>query len=505
MTQSWSWPRQLIVWAVVVPLALVMGYLLATPDSRGTFLFVMLVLGVLSIPVLLRWHHPLLVVAWNASLYFILLPGQPSLWMLLAFISLGITVLNKIMDSESPWINVPSVTWPLLLLGLVVVVTTQLRGGWGLAALGSETYGGKKTVFVMAALVGYFALSSQPVPLAKATRYVSMFTLSSLSAMLSNLAYMAGPAFYFLYYLVPTDFAMSQAVEDYFSSALAVRFGRLTGVTVAATGVFQYLLARYGIRGVFQHPLRIVLLLVLLALTTLGGFRSALVLCGIGFLIQFFLEGLHRTRLMVVLLVSGTLAGALLVPFARQLPLAVQRAISFLPVEIDPLAKADAQFSIDWRLEMWQVVASQIPRYLWLGKGYAINPTDLYLAEESRRRGLAMPYEVAMIAGDYHSGPLSILVSFGLFGTLAFIWFQIAGVRALYHNYRWGNPALQTINTFLLAWFVSRIICYWFLFGAFNSDLMVFGGLVGLGICLNHGVAKPPAESAAPPLEPIKS
>lgn len=502
MTQSWSWPRQLIVWAVVLPLALVAGYMLATPDSRGTFLFLVLVLGVLSMPVFLRWHHPLLVMAWNASLYFVLLPGQPSLWMLFAFISLGITVLNKIMDSESPWINVPSVTWPLLFLGLVVAVTTQLRGGWGLAALGSETYGGKKTVFVMAGLLGYFALSSQPVPLAKANRYVSLFTLSSLTAMLSNLAYLAGPAFYFLYYFVPTDFAMSQAIEDFYSSVLAVRFSRLTGVTVAATGVFQYLLARYGVRGTLQHPGRLVLLLMLLVLTTLGGFRSALVLCGLGFLVQFFLEGLHRTRLMIVLLVSATLAGALLVPFARQLPLSVQRAISFLPVEIDPMARADAQFSIDWRVEMWQVVASQIPQYLWLGKGYAINPTDLYLAEESRRRGLAMPYEVAMISGDYHSGPLSILVCFGLLGTLGFIWFQMAGLRALYRNYRWGNPALRTINTFLLAWFVTRVLCYWLVFGAFHSDLMVFGGLVGLGICLNHGVARRPVENAASATSP---
>jgi O-antigen ligase len=489
----------MIVLAVVVPLALVVGYMLATPDSSRTFLFLLLVVGVLSMPIFLRWHHPLLALAWNASAYFVLLPGQPPLWLLFAFISLTITVLNKVMESESPWLNVPSVTRPLLFLALVVIVTTQLTGGWGLAALGSETYGGKKTVLVIAAMVGFFALSTQPVPLAKAQRYLGMYTLSSLTAMLSNLAYIGGPAFYFLYYVIPTDFAMSQAVEDYYSSALAVRFSRLTGVTVAATGLFQYLLARYGIRGVFQSPVRIVLMAGLLALTTLGGFRSALVLCGLAFAIQFFLEGLHRTRLLIVLLVSGVLTGALLVPFAQQLPLSVQRAISFLPIEVDPFAKADAQSSTEWRWDMWRVVASQIPKYFWLGKGYAINPTDLYLAEESRRRGLAMPYEVAMISGDYHSGPLSIQISFGIFGTVGFIWFQLACLRMLYRNYRWGDPSLKIINTFLLAWFAARIICYWFLFGAFNSDLMVFTGLAGLSICLNHGMAKPPEEKAVAP------
>ena len=499
MTQSSSLPRQLIVLAVILPLAAMVGYMLATPDSTKTFLFLFLVLGVITAPIFLRWHHPLLVVAWNASAYFILLPGQPAFWMLFAFISLFISVLNKIMDRETPWINVPSITWPLFFLGFVVMLTTKLTGGLGLAALGSETFGGKKTVFVLTAMVGYFALSCQPVPIHKAHRYVALYTLSGLTAVISNLAYMAGPAFWFLYYFVPTDYAMSQAVEDFYGSVLAVRFTRLTGVTVAATAVFHYLLVRYGIRGVFQHPFRILLLILLLAMTTLGGFRSALVLCAFLFALQFCFERLYRTRLILALLVGGAIGGALLVPFAGSLPLSVQRSISFLPVEIDPLARADADHSVQWRIEMWKTLGTQIPRYFWIGKGYAINPTDMYLAEESKRRGYGGPYEVSMLSGDYHSGPLSVQIPFGIFGTLGFVWFLAASIRALYRNYRYGDAALNTINTFLLSFFIARTISYFLLFGSFHSDLALFAGVVGLGICLNGGVAKPPPEEAPQP------
>ena len=34
---------------------------------------------------------------------------------------------------------------------------------------------------------------------------------------------------------------------------------------------------------------------------------------------------------------------------------------------------------------MWKVVAPQIPEYFFWGKGYNIDPTDLYLAEQAIR------------------------------------------------------------------------------------------------------------------------
>ena len=57
---------------------------------------------------------------------------------------------------------------------------------------------------------------------------------------------------------------------------------------------------------------------------------------------------------------------------------------------------------------------------------------DLYLTFEAARTGLISNYEGAMLAGDYHNGPLSILMPFGMFGAIAFLWLLGAGLKVLY-------------------------------------------------------------------------
>src|SRR5713226_9167687 len=151
------------------------------------------------------------------------------------------------------------------------------------------------------------------------------------------------------------------------------------------------------------------------------------------------------------MVLAGILSGAFLTPFVTKLPLSVQRSLSMLPLEIDPAARADADASSQWRLEMWKVLLPQVRQYFFLGKGYAIDPADLYLTGESMRRGLAKSFEEAIVSGDYHSGVLSILIPFGVFGLMAFLWFLSASLRVLYRNYRYGDPARSKLNTVLLS------------------------------------------------------
>ena len=92
-------PRWLLVYGVCVPLALMLGYLLASPFSSRSILVVGLVLVALAFPMLLRWHHPLLIFTWNAYLIVYFLPGQPSLGYTMAVVSLGFAILNRMMRS----------------------------------------------------------------------------------------------------------------------------------------------------------------------------------------------------------------------------------------------------------------------------------------------------------------------------------------------------------------------------------------------------------------------
>ena len=188
---------------------------------------------------------------------------------------------------------------------------------------------------------------------------------------------------------------------------------------------------------------------------------------------------------MAYTIVCGLICGAALMAFANRLPFAMQRTLSFLPVEVSPAARQDAQGSLEWRLQMWRDVLPEVPQHLLRGKGYVMNPNDLVMAYENSSRIGGRGAEAATVAGDYHSGPLSVLIPFGLWGTLAFIWFLTVATRMLYRNYRHGDSRLKSINRALLACFIAKIIFFVLVFGSISSDLAYFTGLAGLGLCLN--------------------
>ena len=191
------------------------------------------------------------------------------------------------------------------------------------------------------------------------------------------------------------------------------------------------------------------------------------------------------------------------IPLANRLPVTFQRALSFLPLNIDPAVRADAQASLDWRIEMWKALLPQVPPHLLLGKGYAITPEDYQMMGANAALHSINPAEQALaLSGDYHSGPLSVILPFGLWGAIVVIWFLIAGIWALHHNRLYGDPALQNYNTFLFAAFVAKTIGFVFIFGGISSDMVNFAGILGLSISLNGGICRPARQTAAAPVGP---
>lgn len=497
MPSTVNFSKNYLIAGVCLPLAVLLGYLLAEPMQSASMAVVVLVFGTLSIPLFLRWHHPLLVFSWNACISPYFLPGQPMLWMLMAIMGFFYAILIRATDSNRSFISVPSVTRALAVVVLVVGVTAYFTGGAGLNIVGSSVFGGRFYISLLLAIVGYFALTSQRVAPGQVDTYVACFFLSGMTAVVSNLAYLAGPKFYYLFWLFPPGEAMSQAQADY---SIAPMAARITGLGTASVAVWQFMLARQGIRGVldFSKPWRVVFLLVAVAASLMGGFRSAMIQFVLLFAVLFYLERLWRTRLMLLVVAGGLTLGVGLVLFADKLPLAMQRSVSFLPVNIDPIARLDAEASTTWRVEMWKTMLPEIPHYFFLGKGYALDPQDLNLMQESVMRGYENSYGVARLAGDYHSGPLSIIIPFGVWGVMAFGWFFFAGWRVLVHNHRYSPPNLGRINCFLLALYVAKLVYFILIFGSIYAELYQFTGLIGLSLALNGGVRRadeaPPAD-----------
>ena len=120
-------------------------------------------------------------------------------------------------------------------------------------------------------------------------------------------------------------------------------------------------------------------------------------------------------------------------------------------------AQRSADDTTEWRLNMWKNVLPQIPQYLILGKGYSFNAAELEVIN-SVRNGGTDPTAAAETVGDYHNGPLSVIIPFGLFGVFGFLWFMAAAIRVLHQNYKYGPPAYSRYNTLILAYFVAKSI-----------------------------------------------
>lgn len=500
--------RSIIIYGLCLPLAVYLGYLLANPANRTSLAIIAVACLLPLIPALMRWHHLLLIVSWNMSMVLFFVQGAPYLWMAMTALSLTLTVLQQVLKRNVVFYGRRSVVLPLLFLAMVIVGTAQLTGGIGLASFGGSAYGGKRYVQLLCAIAGFFAIVSHRIPLERANLYIGLYFLSGLTSMIGSLAPWIPGGLRIIYALFPVDntnLLTGQINTDYL---------RLSGLTVAAMSVLCFILARYGITGLlgvgerarflpFQfkggfginQPWRMLVFIGLCAVALGGGYRSQLICIILYGVMLFYLEGLFRSKLTPVLLLLAVLIPMVTLPFVDKMPLTIQRSLSFLPINVNPIAKMDADASSEWRIMIWEQVIPTIPKYLLLGKGYSIDVREfekIQAVNDSNGRANAE------FVQDYHSGPLSLLIPLGIFGVIGFVWFLFASYRVLLNNYRYGLPEHRRLNTFLLAFFVVKTFMFIAIYGSFQNDLAVFTSVVALSISLNAGVRKPALAPAKP-------
>lgn len=466
--------------------AVLVGLLLTsldTPTSIGMLVcFVML----LAFPLIAKWYHPLLVATWNAAITPYFIPGSPYLWMIFAVVGLVVAMVQRAVYPERKFLPTHGVSVPLIVLALLVLATA-VSGGLGARILGSDVYGGKKCFYILASIVGFFVLVSQPIPVNRAKLYVALFFFSGVTALISNFALLGGEKFYFLYYLFPVSPALYQLSDI---SPGMIGISRIGGGLLASTAIVSGTLALYGMRGVLDltRPWRFCLFAGGVMLAMLSGFRISLLYIGLAAAIMFVLEGLHKSMWLLVAVAVLGISALLVLPNTERLPLAMQRSLCWLPVKVDPLVRRDAEYSLLWRVRMWEDLLPEARKHIFWGKGFAINADDWHFAFEHGRRGGMSEHELAMISGDYHNGILALVIPLGIWGLLSFIWFIVVSIRVLYKNWRYGPECFRTINCALLAFFLTHSIIYFAVFGAPDLDFYKFTGLVGLGIALNGAV-----------------
>jgi hypothetical protein len=486
MTNNPAVVRSLLVYAICLPVAIFLGFLLSDPlDKHNAIIFAAGVL-LLLLPLLLKWYHAWLIAIWNMTITFIYMPGMLPGWEPMACLAFAVAMGHYILNRERKFLPSQSVSWSLVFLALVVLVTAKMRGGLGFNALGDETVGGKRYLYIWVAVFGYFALISQPIVHQKRRLYTSLFLLGTLTSVLNNLSTMIGPLGAVLFIFFPGVESVSNTP---FAQENIERFG---GFATGCMFLVFALVARYGIEGILnlRKIWRPILFGLALIICALGGYRGIIIMVGMTLVLAFYFEGLFRSRLMPAAVIGVILLAGLVVCFSDQFPLPVQRCLAIFPVKISPIARMSAEASSDWRIEMWKSLLPEIPRYLFLGKGLTFDANDMamYFSLGNDQVGGEVGGG-ANLAGDYHNGPLSVIIPFGIWGVIGFLWFLVASIKVLWKNYKYGDPDLRKINTLLMSYFIAKTIMFLFVFGGFYAELVTFVGVVGFSISLNAGVA----------------
>ncbi|MEK7780524.1 MAG: hypothetical protein AAB370_03360, partial [Verrucomicrobiota bacterium] len=272
MASTFAVTRNHLIFWICLPFALLLGYLLADAQDQVSKIVIGLALAGLSVPLLIRWYHPVLILCWNMTAQPEI-PGRPYLWAVIALIGLLFAVLNRSINEESRLAPVPQLTLPLLTLLGVVGLTAMFSGGVGVGSFGSGTVGGKNYFYIVAAIAGFFVLASKSIPPARAGLYVALFFLPGVLASSSILASWIGSPADFVYKVFPPDYETAETEAAMLPVGSEVR---LRGLAVASTMVFLWLLASVGAKGVFdfRKPWWGALFLLTLFGGLVGGYRS---------------------------------------------------------------------------------------------------------------------------------------------------------------------------------------------------------------------------------------
>lgn len=492
--------KSLLIYALALPFALYIGWLVG--QLRNNFVEDYLTwyqLGIfvafLAFPLVVKWHRPLLFLSWNTTIVLFFFPGRPYLWLAAAFLSLVVSVVQRTLLREMRFIYAPSVLLPVLYLLAVIFATGLLTGGFGLHIFGSSKVGGKPYWILLAGAAGFLAMLAQRIPQEKVLLYLRFFFLGSLTNGIGYAINFVGPSLWYIFLIFPIDIVPGEE---------GTGIARYAGLSTALLGVFWYLLARYGILELLEKKQfgKMLLLLSVFILTLGGGFRTFLILMGIVVLLLAYFEGFFRSKYAPVGVCAVLLSCGVLVPFADRLPLPIQRSLAVLPIRLDPKARLEAERSSEWRLEMWRVVLPEIPRYFWLGKGLEVAVNELEVSSDLSHRGLADSAESHIVSGNYHNGPLTVLIPFGIWGAMGWLWFIGASIRALYCNFCYGDERLRKVNALMLALFIGRALIFFVVVGDFRVEFPLFTGMLGLSLALNGGIRRPVRVKA--PLVPIR-
>lgn len=473
--------KNAIILGLLTLVGLVIAPILGGLVAQGAFFKIGMFAGIallISVCLTLRsniWMVIPLCSALTGSIYVLPLPFKVSeLAVVLAF---GMFLLLYAMKGVPP---LSAFNWydGFMILNVLYLTTVYLRNPAGLLRFQTEIIGARPYTAVLIAILAYWVL--QHVTLTPRQKYLIPVLasvgalggafLSIITAFLPGLGARLYP-FYSGVTAPVEEVVADPGTEGTNRLIYLSKYGQALGpLLVAWRNPIQLL--------IFVNPIYSLLFYSALAAIAASGFRSyfahIVALCAVSTYFRSGLSGLVRVGL-AGFLTLGVLIGAQESGF--DLPLSVQRTLSFLPGSWDPVAVEDAHNSSEWRFEMWRqaLTTERYIRNKIFGDGFGYRMGDLagfIHMGGMNKAGTDAIQEYFLVIGAYHSGPVSTIRTVGYFGLLLFnIWI----IAMAWYAWRLIRES-QGTPFFVWALFVASPVVimpmfYWLIFGGYENDL----------------------------------
>jgi len=508
MLNSNNFNANTIVLAVVLVLGLALAVVLGDSVASGRYVYLgIAILLFFGVPLGLKlganfWILIVLTATADGRLGFLPLPlNLYEVCTMAAGLLFALHIVLRRIELKVP-LRFPDI---LILLNVTWLVVTFMKNPTGLNFLGSDIVGGRKYLNMGFAFVSYFILSRCRIPhkwayflpVWLAIGLAAPYALQSVASVFPQL----GEVISRFYGGQPQNAAQAAAYQGDMGTEQ-----RIFGLGNTALPFFLAMCAYYAPATFISplHPSRALGLLVTFVFVGLSGFRSALITM-VGYMaVGTLLRGRLREFIpLACVAVLGVVALAMAVQSGAPVPLTIQRALSVLPLGWDQTAAQDAEGTTTWRVDMWRDAWND-PNYFRdkiFGDGFGYTQQEMMLFAnqmigQGGLTGLAS-YELFIIRGSLHNGPLSSIRYGGFVGLLLLtslmIYTAIYAVKVVKAS---NGTVYAPIAFFTAIPLIYEPFAFFTIFGAYDNQMIQY--FMGLGMLnlINRSLPHPVAAAA---------
>jgi hypothetical protein len=404
---------------------------------------------------------------------------------------IGVTLYllyRTIFGLNIAWRLGPASIWvPLALLLSIIVYHWAESRDIGIKLLGGSGWGGRKYFTVLIASFGMILINSFP-----GIRWVDLQKVPLLYFLGSFVDIVPDALTTFVPATAPFVWRFYSGINlGEYGTALQGNFGAEAGISRVASlaklgTACSLVVLCYNPARVWLSPTKLwiaPILLISLFLTAASGFRSYLVKLSVA-----SFAAIYSTARSAVLLpaVAGLLALTVLVLLqgrAFDLPIVMQRALSFLPGDWDAKAVTEAKGSSEWREKMKSLFYKEyFQKAPLVGLGYHYDPklaktaTDIYLAIVKRQAEAGDEFADVrnfIEMRQPHEGILHSLLVSGSVGLFFFVLFCFGFIFYAYRSIA-STPSREVapIQTWGFALLFTQLFGFFLLYGDYTSFLI---------------------------------